>query len=54
MNDLLDHDVTIHLRGGDLRIEWEGDGAPVFMTGPAVEVFRGEIDLSGLSTNTMG
>ena len=39
--------VTVVLRGGDLEIEWAGsatDGQPVFMTGPAVEVFRGEID----------
>jgi diaminopimelate epimerase len=45
LNKLLDAKVTVHLRGGDLVIEWEGDGAPVFKTGPAVEVFRGEIEL---------
>jgi diaminopimelate epimerase len=33
-----------HLSGGDLEMEWP-DGGPVFMTGPAVEVFSGEIDL---------
>ena len=41
--------ATIALRGGDLEIEWRehGDGANhVFMTGEAVEVFRGEIELS--------
>ncbi|MCZ6785732.1 MAG: diaminopimelate epimerase [Planctomycetota bacterium] len=32
--------VTVHLRGGDLVIEWDGRG-PVYMTGPAVEVFEG-------------
>ncbi len=32
--------VTVHLRGGDLVIEWDGIG-PVYMTGPAVEVFTG-------------
>jgi diaminopimelate epimerase len=36
--------VTVHLRGGDLLIAWEGKGKPVFMTGPTVEVFRGEFD----------
>lgn len=45
LNGLAGPDVTIHLRGGDLRIEWAGEGQPVFMTGPAVEVFRGEIEL---------
>jgi len=45
LNDLADEKVTIHLRGGDLEIEWQGEGRPVFMTGPAVEVFSGEIDL---------
>ena len=35
--------LRIILRGGDLRIEWGGgDEDPVFMTGPAVEVFTGE------------
>ena len=29
-----------HLRGGDLRLEWDGEGS-VFMTGPAVTVFEG-------------
>ena len=45
LNGLTDAKVTIHLTGGDLEIEWEGENAPVFKTGPAVEVFRGEIDL---------
>lgn len=42
LNGLLGPDVTVHLRGGDLRVRWEGEGAPVRMTGPAVEVFSGE------------
>ena len=33
--------VTVHLRGGDLQIEWS-DSNEVFMTGPATEVFSGE------------
>ena len=33
--------VTVHLRGGDLQIEW-ADSNEVFMTGPATEVFSGE------------
>jgi diaminopimelate epimerase len=35
-------DVTIHLRGGDLSIEWSEKDNHVYMTGPAVEVFTGE------------
>jgi len=34
--------VTIHLRGGDLAIEWNDKDNHVYMTGPAVEVFNGE------------
>jgi len=41
---LLDNDVTVTTRGGDLRIRWNGDGGPVMMTGDAVRVFEGEIE----------
>jgi diaminopimelate epimerase len=40
--------VTVHLPGGDLSIEWAGEGEPVWMTGPATRVFEGEIDLAHL------
>ncbi len=36
--------MTIHLLGGDLDIEW-ADNNHVFMTGPATEVFTGEIQI---------
>jgi len=43
-----DREATVELRGGNLEIEWR-EGGPdanhVFMTGEAVEVFRGEIEL---------
>ncbi|WP_374352546.1 diaminopimelate epimerase [Chitinimonas sp.] len=42
---LLDETVLVHTRGGDLTISWAGDGQPVMMTGPAVTVFEGEIEL---------
>ena len=32
--------VTVVLKGGSLKIEWPGKG-PVYMTGPAEEVYRG-------------
>ncbi|HMK49716.1 MAG TPA: diaminopimelate epimerase [Thermodesulfovibrionales bacterium] len=45
LKGLTDRDVTVHLRGGDLSIEWASDNH-VYMTGPAVEVFEGTIDLA--------
>ena len=42
---LLDRRVTVTTRGGDLGISWEGEGKPVLMTGPAVTVFAGELEL---------
>jgi diaminopimelate epimerase len=45
LNGLTQSSVTVHLRGGDLQIEWEEEKGTVFMTGPAVTVFEGEIAL---------
>lgn len=36
--------VRVHLEGGDLLVEWSREGR-VFMTGPAEEVFEGEIKI---------
>jgi diaminopimelate epimerase len=36
-----DRSVLVHLRGGDLSIEWNEEDNHVYMTGPAVEVFSG-------------
>jgi diaminopimelate epimerase len=41
----LDGRVDVHTRGGLLTIEWAGGTSPVLMTGPAVTVFEGEIEL---------
>jgi diaminopimelate epimerase len=41
----LDPRVDVETRGGLLTIEWAGGDAPVLMTGPAVTVFEGEIEL---------
>ena len=41
----LDARVDVQARGGQLNIEWAGAGASVLMTGPAVTVFEGEIEL---------
>lgn len=42
---LLDASVLVHTRGGDLTIEWAGQGQSVWMTGPATTVFQGEIEI---------
>jgi len=44
LNDVTDRKILNHLAGGDLQLEWVEDG-PVFMTGPATEVFSGEIEM---------
>lgn len=35
--------VTVHVRGGDLLIEYDTDANRVFMTGPAEETFAGSV-----------
>jgi diaminopimelate epimerase len=42
---LLAERVRVSLPGGDLVIEWSHEPRPLWMTGPAVSVFEGEIDL---------
>ena len=44
-NSLLDHTVQVELRGGNLTIRWQGDGKPLFMTGPAQTVYQGQMTL---------
>lgn len=44
-NGLLDSPVTAHVKGGDLSISWAGENHPVMMTGPAVSVFEGNIEI---------
>jgi diaminopimelate epimerase len=42
---LLDDSVQVATRGGELTIRWQGGENPVWMTGPAVAVFEGEIEI---------
>ena len=42
---LLDSPVRVDARGGQLSISWAGEGQPVLLTGPAVTVFEGEIEI---------
>lgn len=45
VRNLLESPVRVSTRGGELNIAWAGEGAPVFMTGPAVTVFEADIHL---------
>lgn len=45
MLGLVDDQVEVWLRGGKLQIRWDRESGHAFMTGPAVEVFHGEIEL---------
>jgi len=42
---LLDSPVRVLARGGEMVIAWAGEDQPVMMTGPAVTVYEGEIEL---------
>jgi len=44
LNGLTEKKILNHLSGGDLEMEWGADGN-IYMTGPAVEVFSGEIEI---------
>jgi diaminopimelate epimerase len=44
LNKKSERQAIIHLTGGDLDIEWIENG-PVFMTGPAKLVFKGEMEI---------
>lgn len=41
----LDSRVEVEMAGGRLTIAWEGEGNSVYLTGPAVIVFKGEMAL---------
>ena len=43
LNGLTDGEIRVTLLGGDLLIRWDREKDTVFMTGPAAEVFHGEI-----------
>ncbi len=45
LNELTDTEVTVHLLGGDLKIRLDEEADTVYMTGPAVTVFTGEIEI---------
>ena len=43
LNHMTENEITLHLVGGDLRVQWDRDKNRIFMTGPATVVFDGEI-----------
>jgi len=45
---VLDAEVRVEAPGGRMTIRWEGPGKTLWMTGPAVRVFEGTIDLEQL------
>lgn len=42
---VLSERVEVELPGGNLHLVWQGEGYPVYMTGPATTVFSGTIEL---------
>ncbi|MEA3274307.1 MAG: diaminopimelate epimerase [Pseudomonadota bacterium] len=45
LRGLLAERVRVSLPGGDLVVKWRDESRPVWMTGPAVSVYEGEIEL---------
>jgi diaminopimelate epimerase len=45
LNGFTEDSVTVRLLGGELKIRYDRDKNTIFMTGPAVTVFDGEINL---------
>lgn len=45
LNGYVQKEAVVHLLGGDLKIQWDGGDAPVYMTGPAATVFDGIVEL---------
>jgi len=44
--NLLDANVQVALPGGVLKVSWQNFTAPIFLTGPAVTIFTGELKIS--------
>lgn len=45
LRNLLDSTVRVNLPGGSMTIEWQGEGQPVLMSGPATTVFHGQVKI---------
>jgi diaminopimelate epimerase len=42
---LLDASVQVSVRGGELRVNWDGPGAKIWLTGPAEVSFEGHVEV---------
>lgn len=47
LKSLVNDEVSVHLLGGDLKIKFEREDKHIYMTGEAMTVFTGEIDVDG-------
>jgi diaminopimelate epimerase len=45
LQGVLDEEVEVELTGGNLKINWAGDDAPIMMTGPACRVYEGRLQI---------
>lgn len=45
LRNKLNEQVKVHLPGGELDIKWQGRDTDIWMTGPAVTVYRGQLYL---------
>ena len=45
LRGMLNASVDVAMPGGKLHVKWAGEGQPVYLSGPAVAVFEGEIEL---------
>ncbi len=48
LRGMLDDTVEVLVRGAVLHIAWQGEGEPVWMTGPATTVYDGSINMDNL------
>ncbi len=51
---LLEAEVCVRVRGGELRVNWDGPGAPIWLTGPAEVAFDGCVDLPHVDLANVG
>jgi diaminopimelate epimerase len=47
---LLDAEVLVDAPGGQMTVRWDGPGEHLWLTGPAIQVYEGTIDLAKLRT----
>lgn len=45
LRGMLSSNVSVEMPGGKLQVKWAGEGQPVYLSGPAVAVFEGVIEL---------